>query len=266
MLESMRVAMVVLVVLILAAPMRAQKSAGVSIVRACDRWSGGQPKAAIAILEPLLRAGFGSAAPRDPGVAWNILGQAYLDLARLAEARQAYRHSIEILRLIPSARAQYASTLDVVGRLDESEGQRDSAKALCEKARGIYAELGNSTGVAITSVNLAVIALGRNDFKTARRSLETAIQAQPAGAMKVDDVAAVDAVKSALALHDGNGEGAIAMAQQAIDLWTQAHGPGYFLLSNGYLLRAQALANSGDYVGAIRDAQHALVLAETAIG
>jgi tetratricopeptide (TPR) repeat protein len=120
--------------------------------------------------------------------------------------------------------------------------------------------------VAITSTNLAVIALGRNDFKGARRSLETATQAQPAGAMKVDDLAAVAAVKSALALHDGHGEEAIAMAQQAIDLWTQAHGPGYFLLSNGYLLRAQALANSGDYVRAIRDAQHALALAETAIG
>ena len=266
MLESMRVPMVVLVVLILATPMRAQKSASVSIVRAFDLWSGGQPKAAIAILEPLLQAGFRSDDPRDPGVAWNILGQAYLDLDRFAEARQAYRHAIEILRLIPSARSQYASTLDAVGMLDESEGQRDSAKALCEKARRIYAELGNSTGVAITSVNLAVIALGRNDFKTARRSLETAIQAQPAGAMKVDDVAAVDAVKSALALHDGNGEEAIAMAQQAIDLWTQAHGPGYFLLSNGYLLRAQALANAGDYVRAIRDAQHALALGETAIG
>jgi hypothetical protein len=36
-------------------------------------------------------------------------------------------------------------------------------------------------------------------------------------------VAAMDAVKSELALHDGNGEEAIAMAQQAIDLWTQAH-------------------------------------------
>jgi tetratricopeptide (TPR) repeat protein len=246
--------------------MRAQKSASESIVRAFDLWSGGQPKAAIAILEPLLQAGFRFDDPRDPGVAWNILGQAYVDLDRFAEARQAYRHAIEILRLIPSARAQYASTLDSVGMLDESEGQRDSAKALCEKARRIYAELGNSTGVAVTSVNLAVIALGRNDFKAARRSLETAIQAQPATAMKVDDLAAVDAVKSALALHDCNGEEAIAMAQQAIDLWTQAHGPGYFLLSNGYLLRAQALANSGDYVRAIRDAQHALALAETAIG
>jgi tetratricopeptide (TPR) repeat protein len=262
--------MVVLVVLILATPMRAQKSPSDSIVQAFELWRGGQPKAAIAILEPLLQAGsqfddrFDD--PRDPGVAWNVLGQSYLDLDRYAEAKQAYQHALEILRPNPSARAQYGSTLDSMGMLEASLGQRNAATTLCEKARQVYAELGDSAGVAITSINLAVIALGRNDFKAARRLLQTAIQSQPARAMKADDVAAMDAVKSALALHDGNGEEAIAMAQQAIDLWTQAHGPGHFLLSNGYLLRAQALAHSGDYVPAIRDAQHALAIVEAAIG
>ena len=150
--------------------------------------------------------------------------------------------------------------------LEVSLGQRNEAKTLVEKARQIYAELGDAAGVASTSVDLAVIALGRNDFKAARRSLQMAIQAQPEKAMKADDVAAMDAVKSGLALHDGNGAEAIAMAQQAIDLWTQAHGPGYFLLSNGYLLRAQALAHSGDYARAIRDAQHALAIVEAVNG
>jgi tetratricopeptide (TPR) repeat protein len=266
MLESMRVPMVVLLFVILALPVQAQRSASDSIVRAFELWRGGQPKAAIAILEPLLQAGSRFDDPRDPGVAWNVLGQSYLDLDRYAEAKQAYQHAMEILRHIPSAQAQYGSTLDSMGMLEASLGQRNEAKTLCEKARQIYAELGDSAGVAITSINLAVIALGRNDFKAARRSLQTAIQAQPENAMKADDVAAMDAVKSALALHDGNGEEAISMAQQAIDLWTQAHGPGYFLLSNGYLLRAQALAHAGDYVRAIQDAQHALAIAEVAIG
>jgi tetratricopeptide (TPR) repeat protein len=266
MLESMRVPMVVLVVLILATPMRAQKSASDSIVRAFELWRGGQPKAAIAILEPLLQAGSQFDDPRDPGVAWNVLGQSYLDLDRYVEARQAYQHALEILRPIPSARTQYGSALDSMGMLEASLGQRNEAKTLCEKARQIYAELGDSAGVAITSINLAVIALGRNDFKAARRFLQTAIESQRARAMKAEDVAAMDAVKSALALHDGNGEEAISMAQQAIDLWTRAHGPEYFLLSNGYLLRAQALAHAGDYARAIQDAQHALAIAEAAIG
>jgi tetratricopeptide (TPR) repeat protein len=237
-----------------------------SVVRAFDLWSRGQPKAAIAMLEPLLRAGSRFDDARDASVAWNVLGHSYLDLDRYAEARQAYQHAMDILRPIASARAQYASVLDSMGMLEASLGQRNEARALCEKARQIYAELGDSAGVAIISVDLAVIALGRNDFKAARRLLQTAIQAQPERAMKADDVATMDVVRSGLALHDGNGEEAIAMAQQAIDLWTQAHGPWYFLLSNGYFLRAQALAHSGDYEPAIRDAQHALAIVEAAIG
>ena len=208
-------------------------------------WSRGQPKAAIAILEPLLRAGSRFDDARDAGVAWNVLAHSYLDLGRYAEAKEAYRHAMDILRPIASARAQYGSVLDSMGMLEASLGQRNEAKTRCEKAREIYAELGDSAGVAITSVDLAVIAVGRNDFKAARRSLQTAIQAQPEKAMKADDLAAMDAVKSTLALHDGNGEEAIAMAQQAIDLLTQAHGPGNFMLSNGYFLRAKALAHSG---------------------
>jgi tetratricopeptide (TPR) repeat protein len=237
-----------------------------SVVRAFQLWSRGQPKAAIVILEPLLRAGSRFDDARDAGVAWNVLGHSYLDLDRYAEAKQAYQHAINILRPIASARAQYGMALDGMGMLEVSLGQRNEAKMMCEKARQIYAELGDSAGVASTSIDLAVIALGRNDFKGARRSLETAIQAQPERAMKGDDVAAMDWVKSVLALRVGNSEEAIAMAQQAIELWTQAHGPGYFLLSNGYLLRAQALAHSGDYVRAIRDAQHALAIVEAVNG
>ncbi len=258
--------MVVLVVLILAVPVRAQKSASDSVVRAFDLWRGGQPKAAIAILEPLLRAGSSFDDPRDPGVAWNVLGQSYLDLDQYAEARRAYQHAMEILRQIPTARGQYASTLDSMGMLETSLGQRSAGEILCEKARRVYAELGDSAGVAITSINLAVNAVGRNDFKAARRFVQAAIQSQSETEMKSDDVAAMDEVKSSLAMHDGNGREAIAMAQQAIDLWTQAHGPGYFLLSNGYLLRAQVLARSGDHAGAIGDAQHGLAIAENAVG
>jgi tetratricopeptide (TPR) repeat protein len=241
MLDSMRVAMVVLVVFNLAVQMRAQQSNSNAIVRAFQLWRGGQPKAAIAILEPLLQADTRFDDARDPGVGWNVLGQSYLDLDRFAEARRAYQHALQILRPIPLARAQYASTLDSMAMVEEALGERDAAKALCEKARQTYADLGDRAGVAITSINLAVIALGRNDFKAARRFVQTAIQeGQHPGTMRADDVAAMDAVKSALALQDRKGEEAISMAQEAIDLWTRAHGPEYFLVANGYLLRAGA--------------------------
>jgi tetratricopeptide (TPR) repeat protein len=246
-----------------ASPSTAQLTS--SILRAFRLWSRGQPKAAIAILEPLLRAGSRFDDARNAGVAWNILGHSYLDLDRYAEAKQAYQHAIDVLRPIALARPQYGSALDSMGMLEASLGQRNEAKTMCEKARQIYTELGDSAGVASTSIDLAWIAMARKDFKAARHLLQT-IQSQPARVMNADDLAAMDAVKSALALHDRNREEAIALAQQAIDLWTQAHGPRYFLAFNGYLLRARALADSGDYARAIRDAQYALAVVEAAVG
>jgi tetratricopeptide (TPR) repeat protein len=112
-------------------------SATSSVVRAFQLWDRGQPKAAIAILEPLLKAGFRFDDARDAGVAWNVLGHAYLDSDRYAEAMQAYQHSMEILRPIASARAQYGTTLDSMGILEASLGQLNEAKTLCEKARQI---------------------------------------------------------------------------------------------------------------------------------
>ena len=192
MLENMRVPTVLLVILILAVPARAQSSASNLIVQAFQLWKAGQPRAAIAILDPLLKAGFLPSDPSEPGVAWNVLGHSYLDLDQFVEAQQAYQHAMQILRPLSSARAQYASTLDSMGIVEECLGHQDAARALSSKARKIYAELGDSAGVAITSINLAVIALGEDNFKAARKLLQTALQSQPEAAMKPDDAATFD--------------------------------------------------------------------------
>jgi hypothetical protein len=54
--------------------------------------------------------------------------------------------------------------------------------------------------------------------------------------------------------------------EQAIGLWTHAHGTGYYMLSTGYLVRAEVFAKSRKYACAISDAQHALAMAEAAVG
>src|SRR5258708_28816909 len=212
MLNPMKVPIMLLTSLVLAFPyasVQAQRSTQDLIVQAFQLSSGGQPKAAIAILEPMLQAGVNAEA-RDVGVAWNVLGSAYVDLEMYDKAERAYQRSIQILRDVPSAQAQYASSIDSLGTLEDSLGQKDQAKTLCEKARHIYEGLGDSAGIAITSTNLAVIAYGKKDFKAARRALERASQeAQHTTRMKDDDVAAMDAVTSTLALHDGRNEEAI---------------------------------------------------------
>ena len=146
-------------------------------------------------------------------------------------------------------------------------GRRTQRRRSVKKAERIYEQLGDPAGIAIASTNLAGIACAQKDFKTARRSLATAIkEAQATTQLKDDDYATMYAVRSALALHDGKNEEAISSIQQAIDRWTHGHGPSYFMLATGYLLRAQALAKSGEYARALADAQHALAIDEVAIG
>src|ERR1700722_5913606 len=266
MLEVMRVSVLLLLALLLGIPARAEKSAADQIVEAFHLWSAGQERAAIAILEPIVQSRVNGVAEWDLGVAWNVLGSCYLDLEMYDQARPGYQHAVEILRPIPSSQNQYASVMDNLGVLEKALGNGDSAKALCEKSRHIYETLGDSAGVAITSTNLAVIGIAQHNFKAARRAFERALRAAEQATMKDDDIAAIDAVESALALHDGREDEAISAVERAIDRWTRVHGPGFFMIGTGYLLRAQAFAKIGDYDRATADARHALEIAEAAIG
>ncbi len=270
MLKCMRVPILLLAALALilvSMPMRAEGPVPAPIAQAYQLWSAGHPEEAIAILEPVLRNEAQAFTENERGVAWDLLGSSYQDAEMFDQARRAYGKAMEMFRSIPSARARYAATIDNLATLEETQGQMDTAKALAQKASRIYDVLGDPAGIAVASINLAAIAYGQKDYKTARRNLATAFkEAGTTTRLKEDDVAAMYTVKSALAFHDGKEEEAISSIQQAIDRWTRAHGPGYFMLSTGYILRAQALAKSGDYVRATDDAQHALAVAEAAIG
>ena len=270
MLNCMRVPMLLLAafaVTLPSIPARAQDSARASIMQAYQLWRGGQPKAAIAILEPMLRQDTLGFTEGERGAAWDLLGSSYQDLEIFDRARQAYGKAVQTLRSVPSAQAQYAAALNNFATLEQTLGEKDSAKALSKKAERLDEQLGDPAGIAIASTNLAGIACAQKDFKTARRSLATAIkEAQATTQLKDDDYATMYAVRSALALHDGKNEEAISSIQQAIDRWTHGHGPSYFMLATGYLLRAKAWAKSGEYARALADAQHALAIDEVAIG
>jgi tetratricopeptide (TPR) repeat protein len=168
-------------------------------------------------------------AESDLGLAWNVLGSSYEDLHMPDKAKSCYETAIEKLRPIPSAQARYAAAIANLAALEGSEGQMDSAKVLYEKSNRIYEGIGDS---------------GARD----------------------DDIAGLYSVKSALALHEQKNAEAFSDSQQAIDRWTHAHGPDYYMLAVGYALRAQATANTGDYGHALTDAQHAPAVVEGANG
>ena len=120
-----------------------------SVLGAFQLWSRGQPKEAIAILEPLLRSGTRFDDARNAGVAWHLLGHSYRDLNRNAEARMAYQHAIQILRPIASARAQYGSTLASMGMLEISLGQGDEQRRCARKPDSTNGEITGVTGPSL---------------------------------------------------------------------------------------------------------------------
>jgi tetratricopeptide (TPR) repeat protein len=263
----MRIFAMLLTCLLFAFPLKAEEIPAQQIGQAYQLWKSGEVKAAIAILEPLLRAGGEAVDPQELGVAWNVLGSSYFDLNRYDEARRAYERAIELLQSLPNLRVQYASAIDNLGSVEQSLGQHETAKALCLKALHVYEEAGSTNGIAVSSTNLAVIAYGEKDYKAARRYVATALDAvQHTTQMREDDLAALDLMRGALALHDGRRAEAISAIQQAIERWTRAYGPRYFMIADGYLLRAQALVGSGDRMSAMADAKYGLTLSEEALG
>jgi len=103
------------------------------------------------------------------GIAWDIIGSAYRSLDRYDEARRSFQTSAQILSTLPSQRDQTAATLNNLGGVEEATGNLDDAKNLRIKARRLYQETGNYAGVALTSNNLANLALVQHDLSGARK-------------------------------------------------------------------------------------------------
>ncbi len=247
--------------------MHAQRSAYDQIVAADGLRYRGEPKAAVAILERMVQTQASNVAEGDLGLAWNVLGSSYEDLRMPEKAKSCYETAIEKLRPIPSAQGKYAAAIANLAALEGSEGQMESAIVLYEKSTRIYEGIGETGGVVVTSTDLATLMFAKKDFKAARRYLDRAFAAsEHTSGLRDDDIAGLHSVKSALALHEQRNAEALSNSQQAIDRWTHAHGPGYYMLAVGYDLRAQAAANTGDYGHALTDAQHALAILEAANG
>jgi tetratricopeptide (TPR) repeat protein len=237
------------------------------VLEAYALWRSGQPEAAVSLLKPLVEANPRTLQDTELGVAWGLLATSYQALEKYDPARRAYQNAMEILGSIEAARKEYAAILDNLATMNESLGQMDVARRLSEKALALYQELGDSSGVAITYTDLAVLGLAQNQVRDAQRALENAFAAEKAGGiMDDDDVAAMNAVKATLALRAGHAEEAETAASVSIDCWIRQHGQDYYLLGTSYMVRARARIKLGEYAQALTDAQRAVALAETAIG
>lgn len=246
-------------------PLSAQSGDTRPLFHAAELRDAGRFREEVASLLPLVQTGSGQLGESERGVAWNMLGLAYQDLADYDSAGRCYASAIGILNQHPADAVLYAPALDNLGSLKMVTGDFAASTALREQARRIYEQLGDHAGVARSSGNLARVAIEKSDWKAARRDLDTAFrEAKLAGKYPDGDMAALLASKASLFSSAHEDEGALASMNEAIALWVRSHGPDSFMLGVGYSLRAQAYDRLGDTRRAALDMQHALtILAKT---
>jgi tetratricopeptide (TPR) repeat protein len=226
-----------------------------------------QPRAAIEILEPLVRKDSHELNGVNRGIAWNYLGSSYEDLEQYDKARRCYEEAIRILRPIPAAQAQYASAVDNLGSIEAWSGHFDESKSLRFKALKVYRTLESHDGIAIVSNNLAVVALLQHDLKAARRNVEEALrEEQLTDRLSASSRASIYIAKGAVEKAQKDFHQAVAAYQQAIDVLTKSYGSDYHMVGVAYTLLGQAVDALGDHRQALADLKHALALFEKAPG
>lgn len=221
----------------------------------------GQSRAAISLLEPLVQREAHALDDTHLGIAWNLLGSAYVNLEDYDKARHCYETAIRILQTVPTEQLQYATALDNLATAELATDHSDAAKALRIRARRVYEGLGNDAGIAIVSSNLAMVNLKQNDLHEARQNLTEAFEAAERTKQLTDNnLAEIYIVKGCLANAERNFQAAVGAFQQAIDLWIRKYGDQFFMLGTAYALRGQAYSDLGDHQKAVADLQHALAL------
>jgi tetratricopeptide (TPR) repeat protein len=143
----------------------------------------------------------------------------------------------------------------------------EAAGAALRKAKGVYAKTGDHGGLADVAIDLAILAMARNNTHAARGFLVDALrEAKSTPGLSDSDQATIYGIKGTLAARARDFAAAISDYQQSIDFWIRARGPKSYLVAAGYALRANAYLETGDYSKANADITAALVLAEQTVG
>ena len=242
-------------------PLCAQELVTERLARASALNEQGSFRAALDALTPVLDAQGIGAKEAPAGVAWNLRGLALQSLGNRNEARRSYETAIGILRALPDQQALYASALDNLGSLLAEIGQLDASRSLRMQARELFKSLDDHGGMARTSTELALVAMGRGNRKEARNDLADAFREESLVLKpKIGDIAWMYSAQCLEYEREGDPRPALAAIDHAIALWIQLYGANYYLLSAGYSIRGRVFDMLRDYQSAVNDLRHALEL------
>jgi tetratricopeptide (TPR) repeat protein len=107
--------------------------------------------------------------PAQQGILWEQLALEYHVSTEFQKAEDAYLRALRLLMTVPSARKDYAFTLDNLSSLYLIYGRSDDAEIARKQAIKIRQKLGASADNAESEVHLADIAIVRHQFKKAER-------------------------------------------------------------------------------------------------
>ncbi len=108
-------------------------------------------------------------APLQQAVLWVQLALEYHLAAQFLKAEDAYLKALRLLRNAPTARAEYAFTLDNLSSLYLIYGRLDDAESTRKQAIKVRQKLGNPSEYGETEVHLADIVIKRRQYKKAER-------------------------------------------------------------------------------------------------
>ncbi len=103
------------------------------------------------------------------GALWSQLAADYQHATDFPNAEDAYYRSVHLLKAAPSAGEEYAATLDSLASLYLVYGRVDDAERARKQALSVRQKLGNASGIAVSHIHLADIALARHQYKKAEK-------------------------------------------------------------------------------------------------
>jgi tetratricopeptide (TPR) repeat protein len=107
--------------------------------------------------------------PFQQAVLWEQLAVEYHLATEFLKAEDAYLRALHLLKNAPSARAEYAFTLDTLSSLYMIYGRLDDAESARKQAIKVRQKLGNPAEYGQSEIHLADIALLRRQYKKAER-------------------------------------------------------------------------------------------------
>jgi hypothetical protein len=105
----------------------------------------------------------------ERGALWTQLALEYQYQADFLKAEDAYNKSLRLLKNVPSARADYATTLECLAALYLIYDRLDEAESVRKQALAERKKLGNPSDTGLSQIHLANIAIARHQYKKAEQ-------------------------------------------------------------------------------------------------